>query len=53
MNWHVTWGFKSNHPGGTNFAYVDGSTRYISQNISHRTYQYLGCRHDGQAITPP
>jgi prepilin-type processing-associated H-X9-DG protein len=53
MNWHVTWGFKSNHPGGTNFAYVDGSTRYISQNISHRIYQYLGCRHDGVGFSSP
>jgi prepilin-type N-terminal cleavage/methylation domain-containing protein/prepilin-type processing-associated H-X9-DG protein len=53
MNWAVTWGFKSNHPGGANFVFVDGSTRFISQNISHRTYQYLGCRHDGQAVTPP
>ena len=26
--------FASNHPGGTHFALVDGSTQYIDQNIS-------------------
>ncbi len=52
-NWSVTWGFKSNHPGGANFALADGSVRLISETISHKTYQYLGCRHDGQpAILP-
>ena len=50
-NWAVTWGFKSNHPGGANFALVDGSVRFVSESIDHRTYQYLGCRHDGQPIS--
>jgi prepilin-type processing-associated H-X9-DG protein len=53
MNWAVTWGFKSNHPGGVNLALVDGSVHFISQNIDMRTYQYLGCRHDGQAVSLP
>ena len=53
MNWAVTWGFKSNHPNGANFANVDGSVRFITQNIEMRTYQYLGCRCDGQAVTVP
>ena len=53
MNWAVTWGFKSNHPGGVNATYVDGSTRFMNQNIDHRTYQYLGCRDDGMAVSPP
>jgi prepilin-type N-terminal cleavage/methylation domain-containing protein/prepilin-type processing-associated H-X9-DG protein len=50
MNWAVTWGFKSHHPGGVNFTMVDGSVRFINQNINHRTYQYLGCRDDGQGV---
>jgi prepilin-type N-terminal cleavage/methylation domain-containing protein/prepilin-type processing-associated H-X9-DG protein len=53
MNWHITWGFKSNHSGGVNFGFVDGSVRFISQNIDHQTYQYLGCRHDGQVVEAP
>jgi len=50
MNWHVTWGFKSNHANGVNFAFVDGSVHFISETIDPQTYQYLGCRNDGQAI---
>jgi prepilin-type N-terminal cleavage/methylation domain-containing protein len=53
MNWAVTWGFKSNHPNGANFANVDGSIHFINQNIDHRTYQYLGCRDDGLGASLP
>jgi prepilin-type N-terminal cleavage/methylation domain-containing protein/prepilin-type processing-associated H-X9-DG protein len=53
MNWAVTWGFKSNHPNGVNFALADGSVHFISQNIDMRTYQYLGCRDDGMAAGIP
>jgi prepilin-type N-terminal cleavage/methylation domain-containing protein/prepilin-type processing-associated H-X9-DG protein len=49
-NWHITWGAKSNHSGGANFAFVDGSVHFINQNIDHQTYQYLGCRNDGQVL---
>lgn len=52
-NWHVTWGFRSHHSGGVNFAFGDGTVRFIHQNIDHKTYQYLGCRHDNQAVTLP
>ena len=53
MNWAVTWGFKSNHPGGVNAAYVDGSVHFLNENIDMRTYQHLGCRDDGNAVTSP
>jgi prepilin-type N-terminal cleavage/methylation domain-containing protein/prepilin-type processing-associated H-X9-DG protein len=43
-----SWGFKSKHPGGTNFTFVDGTVRFISQGIDHRTYQAIGCRNDGE-----
>jgi prepilin-type N-terminal cleavage/methylation domain-containing protein/prepilin-type processing-associated H-X9-DG protein len=52
-NWHVTWGFKSRHQGGVNFAFADASVHFISESIDHQLYQYLGCRNDGQAITLP
>jgi len=48
-NWNRSWGFKSRHTNGANFVLGDGSVRFISQTIDHRTYQYLGCRNDGQA----
>jgi prepilin-type N-terminal cleavage/methylation domain-containing protein/prepilin-type processing-associated H-X9-DG protein len=50
-NWAVTWGFKSNHSGGTQFAFVDGSVHFIQESIDMRTYQYLGHRNDGQAAS--
>jgi prepilin-type N-terminal cleavage/methylation domain-containing protein/prepilin-type processing-associated H-X9-DG protein len=52
-NWHVTWGFKSNHSGGANFVFVDGSVHFIRDSIDHRTYQYLGHRSDGQPVNLP
>ncbi len=27
-NWHVTWGFHSNHPGGANSVLADGSVHF-------------------------
>jgi prepilin-type N-terminal cleavage/methylation domain-containing protein/prepilin-type processing-associated H-X9-DG protein len=47
-NWNVSWGFKSNHSGGANFVFADGSVRFINQSIDHRSYQLLGGRDDGQ-----
>jgi prepilin-type N-terminal cleavage/methylation domain-containing protein/prepilin-type processing-associated H-X9-DG protein len=53
FNWSVTWGFKSNHAGGANFAFADGSVHFLSEKIDHTTYQYLGCRNDGQVAQLP
>jgi prepilin-type N-terminal cleavage/methylation domain-containing protein/prepilin-type processing-associated H-X9-DG protein len=50
-NWGVSMGFKSRHPGGVHFAFADGSVHFLSQTISHETYQKLGCRNDGQVIS--
>ena len=36
--------------GGAQFTLCDGSVRYISQNINHQMFQYLGGRNDGQVI---
>jgi prepilin-type N-terminal cleavage/methylation domain-containing protein/prepilin-type processing-associated H-X9-DG protein len=52
-NWNMSFGFKSNHSGGANFLFGDGAVRFIRQSIDHRTYQLLGCRNDGQAVTIP
>jgi prepilin-type processing-associated H-X9-DG protein len=52
-NWNIAWGFKSRHPAGANFLMGDGSVQHLSPYIDDRAYQYLGCRHDQQAISPP
>src|SRR5262249_35156298 len=52
-NWQVSHGFKSNHSGGANFAFADGSIHFIAQTIDQPTYIKLGIKDDGQAVTLP
>jgi prepilin-type N-terminal cleavage/methylation domain-containing protein/prepilin-type processing-associated H-X9-DG protein len=52
-NWQVSSGFKSNHSGGANFAFADGSVHFIQQNIDQITYIKLGVRNDGGVVTLP
>jgi len=51
-NWNTAEGFKSEHPGGCQFVFADGSVHFISENIDYRNYQRLGCRRDGEVIQP-
>ncbi len=46
-NLHVTMGFESKHPGGVNFAMVDGSVTFITEDIDFRAYQLMGTKDDG------
>jgi hypothetical protein len=50
VNYNFSWGFKSHHVGGAHFLLVDGSARFISENIDHITYQRLGGRADGNPV---
>ncbi len=43
-------GFSSAHTGGANFAFGDGSIRFLSQSITPALYQKFGNRHDGQML---
>jgi prepilin-type N-terminal cleavage/methylation domain-containing protein/prepilin-type processing-associated H-X9-DG protein len=52
-NWTSSQGFKSGHPGGVNFALVDGSVRFVRDDLDHRTYQLLAKRNDGAVATLP
>ena len=49
-NWGYSAGFKSEHPGGVNFVFADGSVRFLPQNINMDTLQLLGCRNDSHVI---
>ncbi len=44
------YGFKSRHPGGAQFTLADGSVRFITQNINHSMFQYLGSREGGETL---
>ena len=43
--------FGSLHPGGANFAMVDGSVRFLKQSIAQPVYQGLGTRARGEVIS--
>jgi prepilin-type processing-associated H-X9-DG protein/prepilin-type N-terminal cleavage/methylation domain-containing protein len=49
-NYAVSLGYKSRHTGGVNFAFADGSVRFISQFINQETYTYLSWRNDGRVV---
>jgi prepilin-type N-terminal cleavage/methylation domain-containing protein/prepilin-type processing-associated H-X9-DG protein len=44
-------GFSSHHPNGSNFAFCDGSVRFLKTAINRRIYQLLGHRADGEPIS--
>jgi prepilin-type N-terminal cleavage/methylation domain-containing protein/prepilin-type processing-associated H-X9-DG protein len=44
-------GFKSKHPGGANFLFVDGSVHFLKQTISIFTYCALGSRAAGEIVS--
>ncbi len=48
--WQTSQGFKSRHPGGAQFVFADGSTRFLSETIEYETYQRLGDRRDGRPV---
>jgi len=49
-SWHLSWGFRSEHVGGAQFLMVDGAVKFLSENIDHQMYQYLGGRADRRVV---
>ncbi len=43
-------GFSSVHVGGLHMCLADGSVRFISENINHQTFNWLGDKRDGNTI---
>jgi prepilin-type processing-associated H-X9-DG protein len=50
-NWGSYHGFKSQHPGGVQFAYADGSVRYVANTIPLGTYRALASFAGREIIT--
>jgi len=44
-------GFVSLHPGGANFAFADGSVKFLRNSISMPTYCALGSRAGGEVVS--
>jgi prepilin-type N-terminal cleavage/methylation domain-containing protein/prepilin-type processing-associated H-X9-DG protein len=53
LNLSVSAGFKSNHSGGVNFAFGDGSVHFINQSIDPITLIQLCIRNDGEVVSLP
>ncbi|MCI0739718.1 MAG: DUF1559 domain-containing protein [Gemmataceae bacterium] len=52
-NWENTYGFRSRHPGGLQFALADGSVRFVSDSIVLSTYRALATRNGGEVVSLP
>lgn len=43
--------FRSDHPGGANFAFVDGSVRFVGEHVDDKTLDGLATRNGKEAVT--
>lgn len=50
INWQNNYGFMSRHSGGAHFCLVDGSVRFVSENIDLKTYRNLATIAGGEPI---
>ena len=49
--WFWTYSFRSRHPGGGNFAFCDGSVRFVKDTVDLRVYQALSTRGLGEVVS--
>jgi len=45
------WAFRSLHPGGVNFAFADGSVKFVKQTINTQALMALGTRAGGEVVS--
>jgi prepilin-type N-terminal cleavage/methylation domain-containing protein/prepilin-type processing-associated H-X9-DG protein len=48
-NWGTGLGFKSRHRNGANFAFGDGTVRFVDETLNMGVFQLLGHHADGQS----
>jgi prepilin-type processing-associated H-X9-DG protein len=52
-DWTNVHGFKSRHPGGVQFAFGDGSVRFLSDSVALGIYRGLATIAGGEVVSPP
>ena len=52
-DWPYIYSFRSRHPGGLNFAFVDGSVHFIRDTIPLTTYRALATINGGEPVDVP
>jgi prepilin-type processing-associated H-X9-DG protein len=50
---HTTPNFRSDHPGGCNFLFADGSVHFMNEDIDILLYQQLSTHAGGEVVEPP
>ena len=48
--WYNFRGFASRHPGGAEFAMVDGSVHFLAEGIDQKIYEALATKDGGESI---
>jgi prepilin-type N-terminal cleavage/methylation domain-containing protein/prepilin-type processing-associated H-X9-DG protein len=51
--WQNNYSFRSRHPSGAQFAFCDGSVRFLSENIALQTYRAQATRDVGEVFAEP